>query len=385
MTLPNGVSANYNFDDAGRLAELKYTKGTTVLKDLLYGYDAKNRRTSYTGNTAPEPDDTAITATAVNNLNQYTNFNGQTLQHDLNGNLLKDAAVWDARDRLISLTSSGITSTFTYDALDRRTSITINGQTETYLYDGQDIISESGAVISVYTHGSGEDEPLIRKSSTQNEYYLADHLGSIIGLTDINGNLKTSYNYSAYGKKQSTGAASSSPFAFTGRGDDGNGYYYYRARYYNPDLKRFTAEDSAGFWGGDTNLYGYVGGGPTNRRDPSGRFAIADDIIEAIVFATIIYGTGQYLKPHEPSDQPSPQYFPSKSKSKSKAKKQAEEPEQQNASDMPVITQKGSKGWKDAVNNMRTPGKGKNCRVKNKEMAEELLKEARGELTEYPT
>jgi hypothetical protein len=35
MTLPNGVSANYNFDDAGRLAELKYTKGNTVLRDLL--------------------------------------------------------------------------------------------------------------------------------------------------------------------------------------------------------------------------------------------------------------------------------------------------------------------------------------------------------------
>jgi RHS repeat-associated protein len=270
MALPNGVSANYNFDDAGRLAELKYTKGNTVLRDLLYGYDAKNRRTSYTGNTAPEPDDTPITATAVNSLNQYTNFNGQILQHDLNGNLLKDAAVWDARDRLVSLTSNGITSTFTYDALDRRTSKTINGQTETYLYDGDDIIAESGAVNSVYTHGSGVDEPLIRKGSAQSEYYLADHLGSVIGLTDINGNLKTSYNYSAYGKKQTTGAASNNPFAFTGREDDGNGYYYYRARYYNPDLKRFTAEDPIEFGGGDTNLYGYVGGEPTNQSDPSG-------------------------------------------------------------------------------------------------------------------
>jgi RHS repeat-associated protein len=270
MTLPNGVSANYNFDDAGRLAELKYIKGNTVLRDLLYGYDAKNRRTSYTGNTAPEPDDTAITATAVNSLNQYTSFNGQTLQHDLNGNLLKDAAVWDARDRLVSLTSNGITSTFTYDALDRRTSKTINGQTETYLYDGDDIISESGAVNSVYTNGFGVDEPLIRKGSTQSEYYLADHLGSVIGLTDINGNLQTSYNYSAYGKKQTTGAASSNPFAFTGREDDGNGYYYYRARYYNPDLKRFTAEDPIGFGGGDTNFYGYVNNSPATMIDSSG-------------------------------------------------------------------------------------------------------------------
>jgi RHS repeat-associated protein len=187
----------------------------------------------------------------------------------LNGNLLKDAAVWDARDRLISLTSNGITSTFTYDALDRRTSKTTNGQTEAYLYDGSDIISENGAVNSVYTYGSGVDEPLIRKSS-QYEYYLADHLGSVIGLTDINGNLLTSYNYSAYGIKQTTGTTSTNPFAFTGREDDGNGYYFYRARYYSPDLKRFTAEDPAGFGGGNSNLYSYVGGNPISGSDPSG-------------------------------------------------------------------------------------------------------------------
>jgi hypothetical protein len=42
------------------------------------------------------------------------------------------------------------------------------------------------------------------------------------------GAIKTSYNYSPFGKKQTTGAASGNPFAFTGREDDGTGYYYYR-------------------------------------------------------------------------------------------------------------------------------------------------------------
>jgi RHS repeat-associated protein len=72
------------------------------------------------------------------------------------------------------------------------------------------------------------------------------------------------------GKKQTTGITSGNPFAFTGREDDRTGYYYYRARYYNPDQKRFIAADPLGFGGGDSNFYAYVGNNPINSTDPSG-------------------------------------------------------------------------------------------------------------------
>jgi RHS repeat-associated protein len=202
--------------------------------------------------------------------NQYTTRNGKPVSHDDNANQTINA-VWDARDRLVSLSGPNFTASFTYDAMGRRTSKTVNGQTKTYLYDGSDLISETGAD---YTFGPGIDEPLERKTN-QNEYYLSDALGSVIGLTDINGAIKTSYNYSPFGKKQTTGAASGNPFAFTGREDDGTGYYYYRARYYSPDQKRFIAEDPAEFSGGDSNLYSYVGNSPLNAVDPTGRFIFA--------------------------------------------------------------------------------------------------------------
>jgi RHS repeat-associated protein len=150
--------------------------------------------------------------------------------------------------------------------MGRRTSKTVNGQKKTYLYDGSDLISEIGAD---YTFGPGIDQPLERKSG-QNEYYLSDALGSVIVLADGNGAIKTSYNYSPFGKKQTAGTSSSNPFAFTGREDDGTGYYYYRARYYNPDQKRFIAEDPLEFGGRDTNLQAYVGNNPVNSTDPSG-------------------------------------------------------------------------------------------------------------------
>jgi RHS repeat-associated protein len=266
MTLPNGISTTYSYDAAGRLTGMKYSKGSQVLRDLTYGYDEINRRTSYSGNTAPAPRDTATDTATVNALNQYSTRNSKPISHDDNANQTINNAVWDARDRLISLSGPNFTASFTYDAMGRRTSKTVNGQTKTYLYDGSDLISETGAD---YTFGPGIDQPLERKSG-QNEYYLSDALGSVIGLADANGAIKTSYNYSPFGKKQTTGTNSGNPFAFTGREDDGTGYYYYRARYYNPEQKRFISEDALGFGGGDSNLQAYVGNSPIDFKDPSG-------------------------------------------------------------------------------------------------------------------
>jgi uncharacterized protein RhaS with RHS repeats len=44
---------------------------------------------------------------------------------------------------------------------------------------------------------------------------------------------------------------------------------YYRARYYSPDLGRFTQRDPIGLAGG-VNMFGYVDGNPVNYRDPTG-------------------------------------------------------------------------------------------------------------------
>jgi len=48
-----------------------------------------------------------------------------------------------------------------------------------------------------------------------------------------------------------------------------NGFYYMRARYYDPEVGRFVSEDPIGFDGG-LNLYAYVGGNPISAVDPTG-------------------------------------------------------------------------------------------------------------------
>jgi RHS repeat-associated protein len=49
---------------------------------------------------------------------------------------------------------------------------------------------------------------------------------------------------------------------------------YYRARYYDTQIGRFTMEDPLRFGAGSTNFYGYVYQNPTNYTDPNGRIPI---------------------------------------------------------------------------------------------------------------
>jgi RHS repeat-associated protein len=59
-------------------------------------------------------------------------------------------------------------------------------------------------------------------------------------------------------------------YRYTGRELDPDAeLYYYRARYYDPQARRFISEDPIGLEGG-ANLYAYVGNNPLSFIDPSG-------------------------------------------------------------------------------------------------------------------
>jgi len=130
---------------------------------------------------------------------------------------------------------------------------------------------EDGVVSVNYIRTLNIDEPLVRIAADGTvRYYQSDALGSIVALTDDNGIVTTQYNYTPFGEASITEEISDNPFQYTGRENDGTGLYYYRARYYNPAMKRFISEDPIGFWGGDVNFYAYVGNNPVNWVDPYG-------------------------------------------------------------------------------------------------------------------
>lgn len=76
--------------------------------------------------------------------------------------------------------------------------------------------------------------------------------------------------YDEYGQLSPGVSGTGEPFQFTGRRFDvETGLYYYRARYYAPQLGRFLQTDPVGYKD-DVDVYTYVGNDPGNSVDPSG-------------------------------------------------------------------------------------------------------------------
>lgn len=256
LSYPNGVAATYGYDTGNRLRTITHGVGASVLESLLYEYDANGSRTKMTRQnmTLPVRGDNA---TPTCGTTDYT-FNVRGQLTGING---------------FNADCSSLTAAFKYDALGRRTEKSINGRTIKYVYDGLDIVQEieGGTVTVNYVRTLNIDEPLARVQADGTvRYYMQDALGSVIGLTDATGVVKTTYAYDPFGKVTMTGEASDNPFQFAGRENDNTGLYYYRARYYSPALQRFISEDPIGLAGGDVNFYAYVGNSPTRYNDPSG-------------------------------------------------------------------------------------------------------------------
>lgn len=234
-------------------------------------YDLAGRRTGVGGSFARTNTPQAASPATCNVNNQLTQWKGANLTYDANGNLTTDGTntyTWNARNQLVSI-SGGASASFQYDPFGRRVSKTIGGTTQ-YLYDGANPVQEiSGSSASANLLTGGVDEYFQRTDSAGARNFLTDALGSTLALADSTGTLLTQYTFEPFGNTSITGAATTNSFAYTGRELDATGLYFYRARYYNPQLQRFISEDPIGFMGG-INKYDYVLDSPTNFNDPSG-------------------------------------------------------------------------------------------------------------------
>jgi RHS repeat-associated protein len=191
---------------------------------------------------------------------------------DSNGNLASDGLTsysWNARNQLIGI-SGGTSGSFAYDGEARRLSKTVSGTATNFLYGGNNVVQElSGTTPTANLLTGAIDETFTRTDGTGTSALLVDALGSTLALADTGGIVQTQYTYEPFGASTVSGSTSANASQFTGRENDLDGLYFYRARYYSPGVSRFVSEDPAGAQGG-INLYGYADGDPVTLTDPFG-------------------------------------------------------------------------------------------------------------------
>ena len=99
-------------------------------------------------------------------------------------------------------------------------------------------------------------------------YYHYNAHGDVVQLTNSSGTVTKNYTYDAFGVEQDASDSDANPFRYCGEQyDSETGNYYLRARYYSPEVGRFTQEDPIM---DGLNWYTYCAGNPVRFYDPSG-------------------------------------------------------------------------------------------------------------------
>jgi len=213
-----------------------------------------------------------------NSSNELTAQTGVTYAYDNNGNLISKTGgttySWDFENRLTRVILPGNSQiNFKYDPMGRRIQKSSSAGTVNYIYDQTNVLEEvdtAGTLVTRYTQNLGIDERLVTLKSGTASYYEADALGSVTTLSNSSGALAKTYSYDSFGRLLSSSGTIANPYGFSGRKlDSETGLMYYRARYYDPVVGRFIAEDPIGFKGG-FNFYEYTGNNVTNAIDPMG-------------------------------------------------------------------------------------------------------------------
>ena len=327
-------SSRWNYDVLGRLTTITHIDGAnSVLAEYIYSYDAESQITGevhhkqifdYVYDQAGQLIDASRSifgnehftydangnrtndGTLVGNNNQILSDKKFDYHYDAEGNLVGKLErvtgnvteyTYDHHNRLTRVEErDGNTLlvnqvAYTYDALDRRIGKTSKTETQYTMYDGDNAwadFDQDGHVLTQYLFGNRIDEILARFRPVEGTtWYLTDKLGTVRDLVDGDGNVINHIDYDSFGHVLGqANSAAGDRFLFTGREFDAEiGLYYYRARYYDPNLGRFLSQDPLEFDAADTNFYRYVHNDPLNRTDPTGLLTATE---KGILVATVL-------------------------------------------------------------------------------------------------
>ncbi|XXX72193.1 RHS repeat-associated core domain-containing protein [Sorangium sp. So ce134] len=311
LTITQAYRAN------GQISRRTTMEGAVTLRDETYGYDERNRLTSYTCNGSGRPvdasgrpvaamdftydalgnitkcvttlDDGSDTAIFLHDAADPTRLTAVIHSHpgypqridlayDAAGRMTRDEAGrtldYDPFGRLASVTGGGADAAYSYDATDRMIAEIVGGT------DRQEFYYRSGQLVNVIGGATGPSRIIRMGGQCLAQRRDGAQAATTLFGTDGTGTILVAtghgdYAYTPFGYRPTTDAA---PLGYHGERQDpvtgathlGNGY-----RAYNPVLMRFnTPDDWSPFGAGGINRYAYCAGDPINRVDPSGHLSV---------------------------------------------------------------------------------------------------------------
>jgi RHS repeat-associated protein len=262
----NGNVASYSYDPLDRLVEAKtVASGGATVSDYQYTYDGD-------GNRLTEVVNGASTGYTYNAADELTAIGAAGLTYDANGNE----------------TSNG-TGSLTYNSGAQTTSV--GSDSMAFFGNGQeDQTDATGAVLEsnllglgVVTNGSSSD--YITRDSSGNAigertplgryYFVTDARGTVLAVTDSNGNTVRNDTYDPYGDVvSSTGSGPDDLGYLGGYAGQPSGLDHFGVRLLDPSTGRWTQPDpmAASLVGDPTqdDPYVYAGDDPVNDVDAEG-------------------------------------------------------------------------------------------------------------------
>ncbi len=337
LTYPNGLKTEYIYDNIGRVTSMLTTKGSTTINSLSYTYDNNGNILTYTRDgdvttytydsldrllTATYSNSTSVTYTydALNNLTKETFSNGDVKEYFYNKfyQLTEIKLNGTVTDTYTYNDTGAVTShneeSFTYNEWDKLSAYSDGTNTYSYKYDvngirtqknnkqyivdvNNNVVAETdntGAISSEILWGNGK--PIARKVGSAWYYYIYNAHGDVIALVNESGVVENTYEYDAWGTILTKTGSIDNPIKYAGEYyDEELDMYYLRARYYDPQIKRFTSydiEEGEILNPLDMNRYVYCRNNPIKYVDPTGKSIALLISAGVVIIKGVVYVAG---------------------------------------------------------------------------------------------
>ncbi|WMS88919.1 RHS repeat domain-containing protein [Pleionea litopenaei] len=295
---------NYTLHATGRRTQIDELSGRSVIN----GYDELYRLTSETivdpingdysasytydnvGNRTYSTINGVSTSFSYDNNDCITVQGDITYEYDDNGNTLFKGNLeeqtfyrYSLKNKLTQVESAGGINDYEYDVDNNRVEKTEAGTAVRFIVDNNQAYaqviaeaSDTNVIGKEYVYG---DDLISQRANASSHYFMYDGLGSTRSLTDDSGSISDQYFYDAFGITLASVGSTDNNYRYTGEQyDAGLDNYYLRARYYDPNIGRFTQMDT---WMGRNHdpitlhKYLYANADPVNGIDPSGYATIS--------------------------------------------------------------------------------------------------------------